>query len=122
MSEGVREFAETGATDTLEKEVAKDTIENEAAGNNFLDAIIAPPIEQGVGETSTNVFVDTNHSKVRFRLEFCDTPSLTYRTLNHVMNIFCQVLSLITIVFFSLNKRWSRQLSVLTSVKILSLI
>ena len=67
VSEGVREFAETGTTDTLEKEVAKDTIEKEAAGNNFLDAILAPPIEQGVGETSTNVFVDTNHTKVSFR-------------------------------------------------------
>ena len=65
VSEGVREFAETGATDTLEKEVAKDTTEKEAAGDNFLDAIIAPPIEQGVGNTSTNIFVDTNHTKVR---------------------------------------------------------
>ena len=90
MSEGVREFAETGTTDTLEKEVAKDTIEKEAAGNNFLDAILAPPIEQGVGETSTNVFVDTNHTKVRLRQEFCNIPNLTHQILNHVMNFFCQ--------------------------------
>ena len=55
MSEGVREFAETGATDTLDKE---------AADNIFLDTIIAPPVEQGVGETSANVFVDSNHTKV----------------------------------------------------------
>ena len=55
VSDGVREFAETGATDTLDKE---------AADNIFLDTIIAPPVEQGVGETSTNVFVDSNNTKV----------------------------------------------------------
>ena len=59
VSEGVREFAETGATDTLDKE---------AAHNIFLDTIIAPPVEQGVGETSANVFVDSNHTKVIFFL------------------------------------------------------
>jgi len=74
VSEGVREFAETGATDTLEKEVAKDTIEKETVGNNFLDAIIAPPIEQGVGETSTNVFVDTNHTKVSVMTKIVPSP------------------------------------------------
>ena len=57
MSDGVREFAETGATDTLDKE---------AAHNIFLDKISAPPVEQGVGETSANVFVDSNHTKVSF--------------------------------------------------------
>ena len=63
VSEGVREFAETGSTDTLEKEVAEETIEKKT-GNNFLDAFIAPPIVQGVGDTSTNIFVDTNNTKV----------------------------------------------------------
>jgi len=74
VSEGVREFAETGATDTLEKEVAKDTIEKEAAGDNFLDEIIAPPIEQGVGDTSTNIFVDTNHTKVSVMTKIVPSP------------------------------------------------
>ena len=55
VSEGVRQFAETGATDTLDQE---------AANISFLDTIISPPIEQGVGETSTNIFVDTNHTMV----------------------------------------------------------
>ena len=57
VSEGVREFAETGATDTLDKE---------AADNIFLDTISAPPVGEGVGETSANVFVDSNHTKVIF--------------------------------------------------------
>ena len=55
VSEGVRQFAETGATDTLNLEAANKT---------FLDTIISPPIGQGVGETTTNIFVDTNHTKV----------------------------------------------------------
>ena len=57
VSEGVREFAETGSTDTLDQEAANIT---------FLDTIISPPIEQGVGDTSTNIFVDTNHTMVSF--------------------------------------------------------
>ena len=55
VSEGVRQFAETGSTDNLDQEAANIT---------FLDTIISPPIEQGVGETSTNIFVDTNHTMV----------------------------------------------------------
>ena len=55
VTEGVKQFAETGATDILDMEAANKT---------FLDTIISPPIEQGVGETSTNIFVDSNHTKV----------------------------------------------------------
>jgi hypothetical protein len=61
VSEGVRQFAETGSSDTLEQEAANIT---------FLDTIISPPIEQGVGETSTNIFVDTNHTLVSFEAIF----------------------------------------------------
>ena len=55
VSEGVREFAETGTTDLMDREAVNKT---------FLDTIISPPIEQGVGETSTNIFLDSNHTKV----------------------------------------------------------
>ena len=61
VSEGVRQFAETGSTDNLDQEAANIT---------FLDTIISPPIEQGVGDTSTNIFVDTNHTMVSFEAIF----------------------------------------------------
>jgi len=65
VSEGVRQFAETGATDTLDQEAANIT---------FLDTIISPPIEQGVGETSTNIFVDTNHTMVSVMTKIVPSP------------------------------------------------
>eukprot|EP00090_Calanus_glacialis_P017072 TRINITY_DN26679_c0_g1_i1.p1 TRINITY_DN26679_c0_g1~~TRINITY_DN26679_c0_g1_i1.p1 ORF type:complete len:480 (+),score=134.20 TRINITY_DN26679_c0_g1_i1:27-1466(+) len=65
VSEGVREFAETGSTDTLDQE---------AANISFLDTIISPPIEQGVGETSTNIFVDTNHTMVSVMTKIVPSP------------------------------------------------
>eukprot|EP00092_Neocalanus_flemingeri_P025712 GFUD01027876.1.p1 GENE.GFUD01027876.1~~GFUD01027876.1.p1 ORF type:complete len:470 (+),score=125.50 GFUD01027876.1:94-1503(+) len=65
VSEGVRLFAETGATDTLDLEAANKT---------FLDAIISPPIKQGVGETTTTIFVDTNHTKVSVMTKLVPSP------------------------------------------------
>ena len=56
VSDGVRQFVETGVTDKLELETASKT---------FLDAVLAPPITAGVGLTNTTIFVDTNHTKVR---------------------------------------------------------
>jgi len=73
VSEGVREFAETGVTDTLEKEVAKDPAKRDATGD-ILDMILAPPIEQGVGNSSTNIFVDTNHTKVSVMTKIVPSP------------------------------------------------
>ena len=58
VSPGVRQFVETGVTDKLESETASKT---------FLDAVLAPPILSGVGETNTTIFVDSNHTKVRRR-------------------------------------------------------
>jgi hypothetical protein len=55
VSEGVREFAETGATDLMDMEAVNKT---------FLDTIISHPIEQGVGQTNTNIFLDSNNTKV----------------------------------------------------------
>jgi len=65
VSEGVRQFAETGATDTLDKDADNKT---------FLDTIISPPIEQGVGETATNIFVDTNHTQVSVMTKLVPSP------------------------------------------------
>ena len=44
-----------GSTEKLEIETSKMT---------FLDAVLAPPITTGVGESNTTIFVDTNHTKV----------------------------------------------------------
>ena len=56
VSEGVRHFVETGVTDKMEMETTNKT---------FLDAILAPPIPTGLGDTNTTVFVDSNHTKVK---------------------------------------------------------
>ena len=37
-----------------------------AENKTFLDAILAPPILNGVGKTSANIFVDGNNSRVSF--------------------------------------------------------
>ena len=55
VSEGARQFVETGATDKMEMETVNKT---------FLDAVLAPPILTGVGQTNTTIFVDSNHTKV----------------------------------------------------------
>ena len=55
VSEGVRHFVETGDTDMMELETVNTT---------FLDAILAPPIQTGQGDTNTTIFVDSNHTKV----------------------------------------------------------
>ena len=55
VSAGVRQFAETGATDKLELETKEKL---------FLDAVLAPPIPAGVGDTNTTIFVDSNYTKV----------------------------------------------------------
>ena len=56
MSDGVRQFVETGSTDKLEMETVT---------KSFLDAVLAPPILTGEGVTNTTIFVDTNHTKVK---------------------------------------------------------
>ena len=55
VSDGVRQFVETGTTDKLEMETVT---------KSFLDAVLAPPILTGEGVTNTTIFVDTNHTKV----------------------------------------------------------
>jgi hypothetical protein len=56
-SEGVRIFAETGASDVL------DQLSQGEGG--IYDEFIAPSVLQGVGSTHAEFFVDGNHSRVR---------------------------------------------------------
>lgn len=54
-SEGLKEFAETGQTENLDK------IDDKA----IFDGFNAPPIENGVGQSHGKIFVDGNHTLVR---------------------------------------------------------
>ena len=69
VDEGVRQFVETGSSEVKRKifiqQVSAQVLDQSSSNRTFLDAILAPPIVQGVGNTSTNVFVDGNHSMVR---------------------------------------------------------
>jgi hypothetical protein len=60
-SEGVRIFAETGASDVL------DQLSQGEGG--IYDEFIAPSVLQGVGSSHANFFVDKTHSKVRKGVE-----------------------------------------------------
>lgn len=62
---GVKQFVETGDSDTLDRE---------AASNNFLDAFVAPPITSGAGNTSTTIFVDGNNTKVSLVTKLVPSP------------------------------------------------
>jgi len=65
VDEGVRQFVETGSSEVLDQSSSNRT---------FLDAILAPPIVQGVGNTSTNVFVDGNHSMISVITKIVPSP------------------------------------------------
>jgi len=65
VDEGVRQFVETGSSEVLDRSSSNRT---------FLDAILAPPIVQGVGNTSTNVFVDGNHSLISVITKIVPSP------------------------------------------------
>ena len=60
-SAAVKEFAETGQTDSFDREQAEK--EDEAAEALF-DAFAAPPVEEGAGKSSAKLFVDGNHTRV----------------------------------------------------------
>ena len=71
VDEGVRQFVETGSSEVknlIETKCSSrqnfQVLDRSSSNRTFLDAILAPPIVQGVGNTSTNVFVDGNHSLV----------------------------------------------------------
>merc|ERR1712088_693962 len=65
VDEGVRQFVETGSSEVLDQQ---------STNRSFLDAILAPPIVQGVGNTSTNVFVDGNHSLISVVTKIVPSP------------------------------------------------
>ena len=78
MGQGVRQFVETAETEvslslsftfslSLSHSLTptlNQVLDREAQNRTFLDTILSSPIPQGVGLSSTNVFVDGNHSKV----------------------------------------------------------
>ncbi len=66
-SESLKQFAETGETDLLDKQSID--LKNGAA---LLDGFTAPPIEQGKGRSKAKLFVDGNHTLVS---TFLDVPS-----------------------------------------------
>lgn len=55
-SPGVKAFAETGRSDTLE--------EQSQGEGGIYDEFNAPPITTGAGRTEAEFFVDGNHSRV----------------------------------------------------------
>jgi len=65
VDEGVRQFVETGESEVLDQAAENKT---------FLDAILAPPILNGVGKTSANIFVDGNNSHVSAMTKIVPSP------------------------------------------------
>ena len=64
----VKQFAEQGATDILDKQKIQNINGNigENQGVDFvvLDGFNAPPIESGSGSTQASLFLDGNHTRV----------------------------------------------------------
>lgn len=60
-SEAVKEFVETGDTETLDSDKA---LSSSATDGNVLDGFTAPPIEQGSGISHAKLFIDGNHTMV----------------------------------------------------------
>ena len=64
----VKQFAEKGATDILDKQKVQHVNGNIGEnGGDFvvLDGFNAPPIESGAGTTQASIFLDGNHTRVR---------------------------------------------------------
>ncbi|KAH9499217.1 Spondin-2 [Bulinus truncatus] len=66
-STGVKTFAETGDPSQLD-------IASTQGYMHVLDAFIAPPIQQSVGQTSTIIFLDGRHSRVSFIMKIVPSP------------------------------------------------
>ena len=60
-TEGLKQFAETGESSMIQSERQE--------GLGVFDQFTAPPVLRGVGQTSTQVFVDGNHSMVSICVE-----------------------------------------------------
>jgi hypothetical protein len=55
----VKEFAELGTTEAMDKSV------DVGSGGDVLDGFAATPIMQGKGRADAKMFLDGNHSRVR---------------------------------------------------------
>ena len=68
----VKQFAEQGATDILDKQKVQNVNGQitRDKGDDFvvLDGFHAPPIESGVGTSQASIFLDGNHTRVRILL------------------------------------------------------
>ena len=64
----VKQFAEQGATDILDKQKVQNVNGQitRDKGDDFvvLDGFHAPPIESGVGTAQASIFLDGNHTRV----------------------------------------------------------
>ncbi|CAB4059116.1 Spondin-2 [Lepeophtheirus salmonis] len=63
-SDSVKEFAETGSTESLDK--VSDSL--------ILDVFSAPPIPKGAGRTQGSIFLDGNHTQVSLMSKLVPSP------------------------------------------------
>ena len=72
----VKEFAEKGATDILDKQKTQHADGTITKDGDFvvLDGFHAAPIEAGVGQSHTSVFVDGNHTRVSVMSKLVPSP------------------------------------------------
>ena len=71
----VKEFAEKGATDILDKQKTQHT-DGTLENGDFvvLDGFSAPPIQTGAGTTQASIFVDGNHTRVSVMSKLVPSP------------------------------------------------
>jgi len=67
VSEGVKEFIQTGDSQILEQEIGNKS-------STILDSILLPQVLKGVGESQATVFVDGNHTKVSVITKLVPSP------------------------------------------------
>jgi len=73
----VKQFAEKGATDILDKQKVQHVNGNIGEnGGDFvvLDGFNAPPIESGAGTTQASIFLDGNHTRVSVMAKLVPSP------------------------------------------------
>lgn len=71
----VKEFAEKGATDILDKQKTQHVDGSMDSGDFVvLDGFNAPPIEAGVGISQASVFLDGNHTRVSVMSKLVPSP------------------------------------------------
>jgi len=70
----VKEFAEKGTTEVLDK--TQVSAYNHDSHDDFvvLDGFSAPPIESGAGSTQASIFLDGNHTRVSVMAKMVPSP------------------------------------------------